>query len=293
MDSWQFRFEAIGTLWVCDVFEKGTFAAKQQLEDAMLSRIDGFDVAYSRFRLDSLVSTIAKNKGEYAFPDDARKLFAVYRQLYDLTDGRFTPLIGNLMEEIGYDRLYSLKPLQKVHYPPSLDDVIEIVDSKIISKKPVVLDFGAGGKGYLLDLIGEFLSGHGIASFCLDAGGDIVYHTKTDKPLRVGLEHPHNVKQVIGVATILNQSICGSAGNRRAWEGYHHIMNPQTLHPVSDYLASWVVADSGLLADSLATAIMLTEPEKLQKVFDFEYLLLLSDFSVKKSKNFPAELYVA
>ncbi|HSA84409.1 MAG TPA: FAD:protein FMN transferase, partial [Patescibacteria group bacterium] len=287
MDSWQFSFEALGTSWVCDLFEKGTFHDEHQAKAVFLSRIDSFDRIYSRFRPDSLVSTISQKEGVYQFPRDANTLFGLYRQLYDLTEGRFTPLVGNLMEEIGYDASYSLKPQSKIHQPPVWDDVLTITDNRITVKKPVTLDVGAGGKGYLLDLLGQLLRIYGVLSYCLDAGGDIVYRTKIDKTLHVGLEHPHDPKQVIGVAEIRNdQSICGSAGNRRAWGVYHHLMDPLTLKPVDAYLASWVIADSGLLADSLTTAIMLVEPEIIQQTFRFEYLLVRPDFSIKKSENF-------
>ena len=77
------------------------------------------------------------------------------------------------------------------------------------------MDFGAAGKGYLIDLVAKVLQKHKLDYFCVDAGGDMFYHNIGNEKLRVGLEHPDNPKQVIGVANIYNQSICASAGNRR------------------------------------------------------------------------------
>ena len=294
----QLRFEAIGTAWECDFFEFLSVEKVALLQKKMFARIEEFDAVYSRFRSDSLVSRISHQAGRYAFPEDAKQLFAVYRALYGVTDGMFTPLVGSLMEEIGYDASYSLQPKKQFSTLPDWDEVLSFTDTKLMTTKPVLLDFGAGGKGYLVDLLAELLQQEGIRAYCLDGGGDLLYRATTNQTLRVGLEHPQNPQQIIGVAEIHNQSICGSAGNRRAWRDYHHLMNPKTLQPADQYLASWVVADSGLVADSLATAIMFMDDEMLKQVQHdtlggkkFEYLLLLPEFTIKKSDNFPAELY--
>jgi FAD:protein FMN transferase len=121
-----------------------------------------------------------------------------------------------------------------------------------------------------------------ITQFIIDAGGDILYHG--DETLEVALENPLNIDEAIGIAKIKNQSICGSAGNRRAWQGFHHI--------IKNILATWAVADDGLIADALTTALFFTEPQSLCPHFNFEYLVLYKDQSVLKSPNFPAELFL-
>jgi thiamine biosynthesis lipoprotein len=116
-----------------------------------------------------------------------------------------------------------------------------------------LLDFGAGGKGYLIDIIGKIIEDYGITSFSIDGSGDILYKTASHKALRVGLENPQQTDEVLGVLPLFNQSVCGSAGNRRRWGKLHHIMNPVTLKPVENVLAVWVTAQQALLADSLST----------------------------------------
>jgi len=98
---------------------------------------------------------------------------------------------------------------------------------KITIKKPEALDFGAGGKGYLVDIVSDLIKEYGGREFCIDAGGDIRY--ESSKPLRVGLENPNDMNQAIGVATIANTSLCASSGSRRKWGNFHHIINPHTL----------------------------------------------------------------
>jgi thiamine biosynthesis lipoprotein len=111
------------------------------------------------------------------------------------------------------------------------------------------------------------------------------------KPLRVGLENPNNFKEVIGVVEIVNQSIAASSGSRRRWANFHHIINPHTLNSPSDILSTWVIARDGLIADAIATCLFLVSREKLEKYFEFESLVLYSDYSISKSEKFNAELF--
>lgn len=287
MKPLQYSFEAIGTQWVIDVFDAISQEKAKEIERAVHERIASFDATYSRFRSDSLVHKMSQKAGEYILPQDAELLLLLYETLYKLTKGAFTPLIGRTLEEAGYDASYSLHT-KRLHHPPEWNDVIDFHPPKLRMKKPALLDIGACGKGYLIDLVGDVLQKYGITSYCIDAGGDIL--VKSEKPIRVGLEHPENLKQVIGVATIKNQSICGSAGNRRKWGDFHHIIHPHILQSPDHILATWVVADTALLADALATCLYFVTPEKLQD-FDFQYVILYPDYSLKMSPDFPAEIY--
>lgn len=290
MKSTQFAFEAIGTSWVIDIFDIDLKSGQDLLLAKVMTCIASFDETYSRFIQDSTISQASMKVGEYDLPENSEKLFRLTRKLYDATDGLFTPLIGNVMEDAGYDRSYSLKS-KSLRSPLKWEDAIKYSENKLHVKKPVLLDFGGLGKGYLVDLVCKVLENEGVRSYCVDAGGDIYYKNPESQSITVGLEHPENPKQVIGVAQILNQSICGSATNRRKWGDYHHIINPKTLSSPQNIISVWTVADSAVLADGLATCLFLVDPEKLINEFRFEYLILFSDYHIKKSEHFPAEIY--
>lgn len=283
-----FQFSAIGTHWQIDIDTLLDHTKESQLLAKITERIEIFDKTYSRFRIDSLVYRVSQKAGTYLFPADIIPLTSLYDNLYKISDEEVTPLIGNVLSDAGYDAEYSLQPKQ-LQKPKSWEEVLEITGQSVTVKSPVILDFGAAGKGYLIDIIGTLLEENNMHSFCIDAGGDIL--VKRDKPLRVGLENPIDTKQVIGVIPIHNQSICASAGNRRKWENFHHIISPKTLKPVTNILSAWIVADTAIVADGLATAIFFISPKKLQKYYDFEYLLLFPDFSIEKSAGFAAEFF--
>lgn len=284
-------FDAIGTRWEIDIHQQLDNERLLSIEHTIKERIDVFDKTYSRFLNNSLITQISQVAGDYEFPEDAKRLFAFYRQLYDITAGKVTPLIGNLLIDAGYDAKYSLKPKNKLHPAASWDETMSYAHPKLRAHKPVMLDFGAAGKGYIVDIIGELLLAEGIKSYVVDAGGDILRRDVDNNKIRVGLGHPTDTTEAIGVALLDNGSICGSAVNRRKWAGLHHIMDPDTTSPVRDIIATWAMSDTALVADGMATALFFTKPAKLQSAFPFEYCLVRSDFSFDHSAHFPAEFF--
>ena len=280
-----FEFVALGTEWRIDT--------SSPLDGSVTARIknelDAYEKVYSRFRDDSIVAEMARKPGVYVFPSDFSQLFALYMVYYQLTNGAMTPLVGCALEQLGYDRHYSLKR-KKVLDIPAIEDVL-LWDkaSTITTKQTVVFDIGAAGKGQAVDRVAAILKG--VADdFTIDASGDI-YHSGPSSEV-IGLEHPGDPTKVIGTVAIKNQSLCASASNRRAWDDVHHIVNARTLEPVRSVVATWVIANSAMVADGLATALFLVDSvDALNDYFDFSYVRMFADGAVDYSTNFEGELF--
>lgn len=286
----QFSFEGIGTHWEIEIYSPVSQTQLEYLEHAITTRVREFERTYSRFRPDSFVNTALLQKGVVRLPEDAERLFGIYRKLYTLTEGLFTPLIGQVLVDAGYDENYSLKP-KTLHTPPAWEYVCDYSFPHINIKNPGMFDFGAAGKGHLIDIISELLIENGFPEFCVDAGRDI--RLFSENPIRIGLENPHNTDQAIGVVTLRGGSICASAGSRRAWGPFHHIINPQTLSSPNTIAATWVTAQEAIVADALSTCLFLVPAKSLTAHFSFEYLILFSDNTIEKSSGFAAELFTA
>jgi thiamine biosynthesis lipoprotein len=289
----RFDFEAIGTSWQIETpvdLDPGT-------REAVLERVDRFDRIYSRFRDDSLVSEIARSPGRHTFPADSIALFDLYDGLVDATGGAVDPLVGRELELLGYDAGYRLHPAGPAERAAaeefgraswSTDVVRDGAD--LVTARPVVIDVGAAGKGYLVDIVARLLRDHGIDEFVVDASGDLAHRGAL--PLRVGLEHPSQPGMAIGVAEVANASLCASASNRRVWgEGLHHILDGRTGTPARDVIATWVVAADTALADGLATALFFTGAHRLAETFHFSYVRLYADGRAERSRDFRGELF--
>lgn len=288
-----FSFEAIGTHWTIEIHSRLKPGRLNEIKRLVYNRIEQYDKTYSRFRADSLVTAVSRSAGTYTFPEDAELLFGLYELLYEATSGKITPLIGNLMEAAGYGADYSLVPAAELHAVPAWDDVMSYKHPVLAANKPVMLDFGAAGKGYLVDIIGELLTAQGVDSYYINAGGDILVANQEGEQSRIGLEHPADPTAAIGVATIANGSICCSGTSRRKWADLHHLMDPDTATPAKNIVTSWVTARTAMLADGVATALFFTDPRVLRVALQFEYCTLDADLRCERSEGFPAEIFTA
>lgn len=226
----------------------------------------------------------------YEFPEDVAELVRLYERLYELTDGAVTPLVGQSLSALGYDKSYSLHAgaPQKVQ---AWDDVMRWDGRVITTSRPLELDFGAAGKGYLVDVVASILDEYGVHDFVIDASGDI--RTSGQATQIIGLENPYDTTMVIGTVELHDASLCASATNRRSWgNGLHHVIDGHTGKPTEDVVATWVVADSTALADGLATALFFVEPDKLQSIGRFQFVRLLANGSVESSDDFVGQLFI-
>ncbi|MDB5182610.1 MAG: ApbE-like protein thiamine biosynthesis lipoprotein [Candidatus Saccharibacteria bacterium] len=283
-NNFTLSFEAIGTQWTVEFFD--TAESEKKIEKMILQRIETFDKNYSRFRTDSLVTKMSQTAGKYTLPADAKPMMDMYEELYQISQGLMTPLIGQALSDAGYDASYSFRP-KKVTSPPSWDEAMNYNFPVLNLKKPFLLDFGALGKGYLVDILGELLTAV-CDGFIINAGGDIL---AKNGAVEVALENPNDTTEAIGIATINGQAICGSAGNRRAWAGYSHILNPKNLSSPQHIAAVWVVAKNTMLADALTTALYFVDVQGLHKRYNFDYAMLKTDGSLVYSSNFPATFF--
>ena len=282
-------FDAIGTVWRIDTAEPLT-AAQQQ---AVTERIERFDRDWSRFRRDSLVSRIAREPGHHRLPDDAGPLLELYRELYAASAGHVSPLVGRALESLGYDAAYRLTPATTRAPVPAWNDAIAWDGEHLDTVTPVLLDVGAAGKGYLVDLVGDLLSGLGVAQHVVDAGGDL---RTRNVPLRVALEHPADPTKAIGVVelggTAVDEALCASASNRRAWgEGLHHVLDAITGEPTADVMATWAIAPTALLADGAATALFFDTDPRFFADHGISTVRMFSSGRVEHSPTFSGELF--
>jgi FAD:protein FMN transferase len=285
--GWQdFRFDGIGTGW--EISTPVPLSPGQR--SSVLAEVERYDSTWSRSREDSLVTRISVAPGQYELPPEATGLAALYRQLYTLSGGAMTPLIGESLERLGYDPHYSLQPRGEAAPPPAWDTVLEWRGASVRTTAPVVLDIGAAGKGQLVDLVAEQLRGHGVTDFFIDASGDLL--NGGQEPVQVSLEHPYEPSKAIGTVALGSGALCASASNRRAWgDGLHHLLDGTTGAPVRTVVATWARAGTAMEADALATALFLVPAEDLERHFRFSWLKVFSNGSAEYSAEFEGALF--
>ncbi|MSR67313.1 FAD:protein FMN transferase [Candidatus Peribacteria bacterium] len=286
-----FGYESMGTHWtisIWDEIDSGVFA---DLKKSILDQSKAFDETYSRFIKSSLIWSLSEKRGIVTVPIDLVIMLGLYEQFFDCTNGKVNPLVGFALGDLGYDAEYSLQPKQNVRPVPDFHDALRIIDDTHIElRESILIDLGALGKGYFVDTISSFLRGKRVKRFLVDGSGDI-YYQGNGEPIRAGLEDPDDETKAIGVVNMRQGSICASGINRRKWGKFHHVLDPQSLTSPQEIAAVWVLADSAVVADGLATCLFFVDPESMQKDFEFEYCIINKHRRVKRSAGFRVELF--
>lgn len=250
-----------------------------------------FDRDWSRFRDDSVVTRISRSPGRHALPADAGPLLDWYRELYLGTAGRVSPLIGRTMESLGYDAGYRLTAADAIAPVPAWDDAVSWDGTHLDTVRPVLLDIGAAGKGYLVDLVADLLEELGMTMYVVDGSGDLVARGATSE--RIALEHPADPSKAIGVVPLRDGALAASATNRRAWgDGLHHVIDAVSGLPTAGVVATWVLAPDALHADGLATALFFEPSADLLTRDGVSYVRMFADGRVQSSPSFPGELFL-
>lgn len=267
-----FTLDAIGSrFWIEDLTGN---RLPIQVQRQIKAYVDTFDDRYSRFKAGSLVSQLAANGTLQRPPDEMITMLNLSKLLYDATDGVFNITVGAALSGLGYG---SKQTGDKVLVNPW--SVIAWSKKAVNVPKGLVLDFGGLGKGWLIDRIAEILQQQGIQQFIVNGGGDL-YVQNTD-PIEFALEDPLADEKVLQTVCIQKGALAGSDTLKRSWDSHgarkHHIINPKTGDSSdSGIIASYVLADSTVIADSLATVLIVdpTLKDGLERQFGLKTLLI-------------------
>ncbi len=258
------EIKALGTIWWIEIFTEISATKKQVVYDDLLLFITNFENKYSRFKTDSLITKI-NTTGSLENPDQMTiDLFHKGQELFTKTNGLFNFLIGEILENRGYDANYSFTVKETVNAKiNTLEDLV--ISPNLITLKSGRVDLGGFGKGYLIDLISKRLkSTHQLNYFLINGGGDMYTTSDNDTPITIYLEHPTNPETYIGTTTLLNQGFAASSPHKRQWvvneKKYNHIVS--TEHEIK-IDATFIKAKTAYEADAFATTALMLDPKEI------------------------------
>lgn len=284
-----YTFEAMGTVMSITIWDTMSLERFNLISRTIENKAKEFEKMYSRFLPNTELTQFTQRVGEFEVSLHLVAMLRIYEKLFELSDYKVTPLIGGLLEDVGYDVNKTLVPKETKRLVPSLKRVLRIIDdTHIETTEKIFLDFGAVGKGYFVDLMKVYLQEEGVERFLMNGSGDVYY--EGFEPIRVGLEDPDDTTKVVGVVNFSSRAMCSSATNKRKWDRYNHYVDPNTRESPDYIKAVWVVADSAAWADGIASVLFFVPAEQVRGV-DFEYCVLNSERKIKHSAGFSAELF--
>jgi FAD:protein FMN transferase len=178
------------------------------------------------------------------------------------TGGAFDPTVGGRMAARGFNRHYltrEVTPSPESGEGVSFRDVeIDARDRTIVLRRPLTLDLGAVAKGLAVDAAARELQP--FHNFAIDAGGDLYLGgcNPRGKLWSAGIRHPRVAGDLVDRFRISDRAVCTSGDYERG----QHILDPRCGEAASSVASATVVAPSAMLADALATAAFVLDPQE-------------------------------
>jgi thiamine biosynthesis lipoprotein len=143
--------------------------------------------------------------------------------------------------------------------------VIEIGEGRVrLPARHTRLDFGGIAVGYALDRARSVLEGHGVRAALLDVSGDLLaIGVPPGAPAwSVDIVDPRSAGTTLATAQLRDQALATSANTvgvvRLGARLVGHVMDPLAGSPADDWLQASVLACTGIEADALSTAMLVT-----------------------------------
>lgn len=254
------RFQALATIWYVEVFEDIDETKALFLQEKIKEMLVSFEATYSRFKKDSLVSEL-NIKRVVPFDAHLASMLQISKNASELSLGIFDIFIQDKLASKGYGDHYEERDSETLLQEKSSCSIssssIEIIGSGTI-------DLGGIGKGYVIDMIRDFLHKENISAFLINGGGDIYVTHNEGKPVELLLQHPIERDTSIGSILLKNQAFCSSSSYVRSWnhngEQKNHFITPSGEEV---WAASFVTGESTTMADIMATVLCVASHDQL------------------------------
>lgn len=242
-----------------------------------LDLIHEYEQLMTVYRSTSEMSRVNATAAEGPVTMDAR-LFEILDQARQIcldTQGGFDPSSGPLISLWRECRLAGRLPTQQeidaCLQHTGIDQFLFDHDAKTIQYQSPEneLNLGGIGKGYALDLAGQFLKSEDQENWLFYGGFSSILATGTHNKLPgwpVGIKNPLFTSQRLGTILLQDCAMSTSGSSvqhfRHQGQRYGHILDPRTGWPVSELLSVTVIAPDAALADALSTAFYVIGIEK-------------------------------
>ncbi len=218
-------------------------------------------------------------RGEPAPVDDKMMpLLKRAKELALMSEGTFNPLIGKLLEIWGFhnDEMPEKPPPEKaitdfLKNAPNPADLTFNKQRVAIDNPTACFDLGGFAKGYGIDRAIDRLKKLGIRNAIVNAGGDLkAIGKRHDRRWRIGIRHPRKAGVIASIDVNDGESVFTSGDYERyfIYEGkrYHHILDPRTGYPATDFISVTIINPDAGLSDAAATAILVAGHKDWKKI---------------------------
>lgn len=290
---------------------KQDYEKYENLVEARMAEYHKLFNNYDEFDGVNNITTINKNAGKKPVKVDEKiiDLIKEGKKWYELTDGDINIAYGSVLSVWSDYREEGLEDKKKARLPKEDElnekaqhtniDAIEINEEEktvFINDENVQIEAGGLAKGYATELIKDELIEKNLPAGLLSVGGDVAIvgenPEEADGKFKVAIQNPTLSKSdpYSAILSLKNTSVVTSGDYQRYYEvdgkRYHHIIDPKTNFPSTNFKSVSVILDDIAHADALSTALFiknLEDGKNLLKEFDAEAMWIDNEGKIYKS----------
>ena len=254
-----------------------TYTSSADLDAEIEELLSSVEESFSVRKDNSFVSRInaASVGSSITLTEEENTVLARCYAVSDASDGAFDPAILPLVKAWGFDPPYLMNGKE----PPAEDKIFTAAllsdkaffahseQNKTLVKtaSDAELDLGGAIKGYAAEPVRDLVKQKAKQALVY-IGGTIA---AVGRDYAIGVTHPRDASQDYLFRFDLKENeICATSGDyERYYEvngrRYHHILDAKTGYPAaSGVVSATVISEDGLLADALATAVVVLGAER-------------------------------
>ncbi len=260
------------------VFYAADEALAKQAAKAAFDRVAELNAVLSDYDPQSELSRLSQSAGEHHPVPVSRDLWPVLERAQDLntqSGGAFDITIGPLTRLWRRARRERQMPsnarrTQAMNLVgPQLIELDADRRTVLLRRSGMRLDLGGIGAGFAADEAFRTLHAHGLNEALVDASGDVVVGNPPpgESGWRIGIEAGTRRADLPLVFVRLARQAIATSGDTQQYveldgKRYSHLVDPKTGLGLIHRRSVTVIADDGISADSLATAISVMDIEK-------------------------------
>ncbi|MFD0979694.1 FAD:protein FMN transferase [Tropicimonas aquimaris] len=272
-ETYRLEGETMGTTYHVVAVDVPEDVTETQLAVAVEETLEAVNASMSNWDPNSEVSLFNADTGTDPVEISAEfaHVMAAANDIHAMSNGKFDVTLFPLIELWGFGAKKPGDPIPSdAEIAAALEHVgqarfLTLYEGTLAKSDPAVsVNLSAIAKGYGNDAVAEALRGFGVENYLVEIGGDLVAAGVNDKgePWKIGIETPDaasNAVEMVLPVSDLGMATSGDYRNFFEQDGvrYSHLIDPTTGRPVTHRATSvTVLAESGMVADALATAMM-------------------------------------
>ncbi len=247
---------------------------------AGLDELKRLEAIFSVYRADSSISTLNRDGVLENAPGDFIAMLTRALSLAKISDGVYDPTVQPLWQTY-FRHFTASNPDPAGPAPRDLAASLALVDWRAVeidagrnrvafARPGMALTLNSGAQGYITDRVTDVLRAHGFDRMLVDMGEPRAVSAKPDgSAWRIGIANPADPGSTITTLEVVDKCVATSGGYGTLFDSagaFTHILDTRTGRTAPAMLGVSVVADRGIIADGLSTAMLMAPVERRQTI---------------------------